>query len=253
MTDLDRRVPDPPGDDEIGRLAATMNAMLGRLQGSVERQRRSCPMRSHELRSPVAAIRQHAEVAREHPDTTTPRELATAIYVAETGRLQELVEDLLVLARLDEGVAHAVEDVDLDDLVLAEAARVRAAGTTRVDTSAVTAARTRGSATLLARLVRNLTDNAVRFARAEIAFGLEVRDGSLVLTIDDDGPGIGEDDRERVFARFERIAASRARVAGGAGLGLAIVREVARSHGGDATLGVAPIGGLRAEVHLPAV
>ena len=106
MTDLDRRVPNPPGDDEIARLAATMNAMLGRLQGSVERQRRFTSDASHELRSPVAAIRQHAEVAREHPDATSSRELATAV-LAETDRLQELVEDLLVLARLDEGDARA--------------------------------------------------------------------------------------------------------------------------------------------------
>ena len=129
---------------------------------------------------------------------------------------------------------------------------MRAAGTTRVDTSAVTAARTRGSTTLLRRLVRNLTDNAARFAATEVAFGLATRDGVVMLTVDDDGPGIAEGDRERAFARFERLDDSRARAAGGAGLGLAIVREVARSHGGDATLASAPIGGLRAEVHLPA-
>jgi signal transduction histidine kinase len=250
-TELDRRVPDPPAHDEIARLADTMNTMLDRLQGSVERQRRFVSDASHELRSPVAAIRQHAEVAREHPHAVSTGEVAGAV-LAETERLQELVEDLLLLARLDEGAAAVATEVDLDDLVLAEAARMRSTTSIEVDTSEVMAGRIHGSASQLDRLVRNLTQNAARYARIRLTIGVRQRDGQVLLTVDDDGPGIAASDRERVLERFVRVDESRGRASGGSGLGLAIVREVARSHGGDVVLGESPLGGLRAEVHLPA-
>jgi signal transduction histidine kinase len=250
-SELDRRVPDPPGHDEIARLAATMNTMLGRIQMAVDRQRRFVSDASHELRSPIAAIRQHAEVAREHPGSVTTGEVAGAV-LAETERLQELVEDLLLLARLDEGAAQVATEVDLDDLVLAEAARIRATASVEVDTSAVEASRIVGNAGQLERVVRNLAQNASRYARTRLALGVGPRDGQVILTVDDDGPGIDPSDRERVLERFVRSDESRGRVSGGAGLGLAIVHEVARTHGGDVVLSESPLGGLRAEVHLPA-
>jgi signal transduction histidine kinase len=249
-TELDRRVPDAPGGDEIARLATTMNRMLDRLQRSQDRQRRLVSDASHELRSPVAAIRQHAEVAGRHPDATRVDELATAV-LEETDRLQGLVEDLLVLARLDEGGDMLAGEVDLDDLVLAEAARLRRVTTIDIDTGGVGAGRVHGSAPALDRMVRNLTENAARFARRRIALGLTQTDGRVVLWIEDDGPGIALHDRERVFERFVRLDESRGRGTGGAGLGLAIVREVAVSHGGEATLGESLPGGLRVEVRLP--
>ncbi len=249
--ELDRRVPDAPGDDEIARLAVTMNRMLDRLQGSAERQRRFVSDASHELRSPVAAIRQHAEVATEHPDVSSTTEFAGAV-LAETDRLQELVEDLLLLARLDEGAQPAVTEVDLDDLVLAEAARLRSTAAIEVDTSGVAAGRIHGSASQLDRVVRNLTQNAARYTRTRLALGVQQSDGRVVFTVDDDGPGIAAGDRDRVLERFVRLDESRGRGSGGSGLGLAIVREVARSHDGDVVLGVSPLGGLRAEVRLPA-
>ena len=136
-TELDRRVPTPSRDDEVGRLARTMNRMLDRLQRAQERQRRFISDASHELRSPVAAIRQHAEVAAEHPDSTNLRELADVV-LAEDARLQGLVEDLLVLARLDEHARPArFDEVDLDDVVLAEAARLRGTTSLAVDTQGV--------------------------------------------------------------------------------------------------------------------
>jgi len=249
--ELERRVPDVPGDDEIARLAATMNRMLDRLQGSVERQRRFVSDASHELRSPVAAIRQHAEVAETHPTAIRSEELAGDV-LAETDRLQALVEDLLLLARLDEGAALTAAEVDLDDLALVEAARLRSLSTLEVDATGVGAGRVRGNRAALDRMVRNLSENAAGHARTRLAFGVHQSDGQVVLTVDDDGPGIAVVDRERVLERFVRLDESRGRGTGGSGLGLAIVREVARSHGGNAVLGDSSLGGLRAEVRLPA-
>ncbi len=247
--ELDRRVPDAPGNDEIARLAATMNHMLGRLQASQDRQRRLVSDASHELRSPVAAIRQHAEVAGRHPEAMRVDELATAV-LDETDRLQGLVEDLLVLARLDEGGGSAAAEVDLDDIVFREVARLRQMSTIEVDASDVAAARVYGNAATLERVVRNLTENAARYTHGRIAVGLAQADECVILTVEDDGPGIAPADRERVFERFVRLDESRGRGTGGAGLGLAIVREVAASHGGETTLGASRLGGLRVEVRL---
>jgi signal transduction histidine kinase len=248
--ELERRVPDAPGDDEVARLAATMNRMLDRLQASRDRQRRLVSDASHELRSPVAAIRQHAEVAGRHPESMRVDELAASV-LEETDRLQGLVEDLLVLARLDEGAGAAVADVDLDDIVLREATRLRQMTTIDVDVGGVAPGRVRGSAPALERVVRNLADNAARHARERVAVGLAQADGHVILTVEDDGPGVAPADRERVFERFVRLDESRGRRTGGAGLGLSIVREVAANHGGGATLGESRLGGLRVEVRLP--
>jgi signal transduction histidine kinase len=214
-----------------------------------ERQRRFVADAAHELRSPVASIRQHAEVASAHPETTDVGELATTVG-AEGVRLQALVDDLLLLARLDEGAGVAREEVDLDDLVLAEAERLRATTTDEIRTRDVRAGRVRGDARSLERLVRNLGDNAARHA-GTVAFALAAEDGHVTLTVDDDGPGIPAVDRERVFERFVRLDEGRGRADGGTGLGLAIAREVARAHGGDVTLADSSLGGLRAEVALP--
>jgi len=215
-----------------------------------ERQRRFVADAAHELRSPVASIRQHAEVASAHPETTDVGELATTVG-AEGVRLQALVDDLLLLARLDEGAGVAREEVDLDDLVLAEAERLRANTTGEIRTRDVHAGRVRGDARSLERLVRNLGDNAARHA-GTVAFSLAARDGHVTLTIEDDGPGIPVADRDRAFERFVRLDEGRGRADGGTGLGLAIAREVARAHGGDVTLADGSLGGLRAEVALPA-
>jgi len=219
-----------------------------------ERQRRFVADAAHELRSPIASIRQHAEVAFAHPGTTDVRELAGTVGT-EGVRLQTLVDDLLLLARLDEANAPAAHDeVDLDDLVLAEAERLAHdadARTRDVRTRDVHAARVCGDARSLERLVRNLGDNAARYA-GTVAFGLAAHDGHVTLHVDDDGPGIAGADREHVFERFVRLDEGRGRAEGGTGLGLAIVREVARAHGGDVTLGDSALGGLRVDVRLPA-
>ena len=248
---LDRRLPTPVVQDEVARLADTMNRMLDRLEAAQVRQRRFVSDASHELRSPVATIRHHAEVALAHPERTSLPELAQTV-LAEDLRVQQLVEDLLLLARSDEGLLRGARDeVDLDDLVLEEARRLRGAGPHRVDTTGVGAARTIGDAAQLARVVRNLGDNAVRHARSAIALSVGAADGQVVLTVDDDGAGIAETERARVFERFVRLDEDRSRDGGGAGLGLAIVAELAARHGGSVAVSVAPLGGARVEVRLP--
>jgi len=248
---LHRRVPDPPADDEIGRLARTMNGMLARLEQAQARQRRLVSDASHELRSPVAAIRQHAEVALAHPGQTTAGELAETV-LAEDLRLQRLAEDLLLLTRADEhSLALRRRPVDLDDLVLDEARRLRGAGGLRIDTTAVSAGRVDGDAAALRRMVRNLADNAARHAGGRLAFSVAERDGTVLLAVDDDGPGIPVADRERVFERFVRLDGARSRDDGGSGLGLAIVAELAAVHGGTVAIASSSLGGARVEVTLP--
>ena len=248
---LHRRVPDPPADDEIGRLARTMNRMLARLEQAQARQRRLVSDASHELRSPVAAIRQHAEVALAHPGRTTAGELAETV-LAEDLRLQRLAEDLLLLTRADEhSLALRRRPVDLDDLVFDEARRLRGAGGLRIDTTAVSAGRVDGDAAALRRMVRNLADNAARHAGGRLAFSVAERDGTVLLAVDDEGPGIPVADRERVFKRFVRLDGARSRDDGGSGLGLAIVAELAAVHGGTVAIASSSLGGARVEVTLP--
>jgi signal transduction histidine kinase len=252
-SDLDRRVPVPKSEDEIARLGRTMNAMLARLEDSQRRQRRFVSDASHELRSPVSSIRQHAEVALSHPHETPIQELAEVV-LEEDLRLQRVVEDLLLLTKMDEGTLRLrTEPVDLDDLVFEEAGRLRSSTELRVETSAVSAGRVLGDREQLGRLVRNLADNAARHSRGTVALSLHQDNGVAVLDVDDDGRGIPPSDRERIFERFVRLDEARDRDSGGSGLGLAIVAEIAAAHGGKVSVQDAPIGGARFEVQLPSV
>jgi len=248
---LDRRVPEPRSRDEIHRLALTMNRMLGRLEESRDRQQQFVADASHELRSPLASIRQSAEVARSHPGALPEGELANAV-LEESLRMQRLVEQLLLLTRADEGqVVRTPRDVDLDDFALAEARRVTRSGLT-VDSSRVEAGRVRGDETSLGQVVRNLVDNAARHADSTIAIGLHENQNGVELTVDDDGHGVPEEQRQRVFERFVRLDEARARDAGGSGLGLAIVAEIVQAHGGTAAVSSSSLGGARFVVRLPA-
>jgi signal transduction histidine kinase len=252
-TQLHRRVPDPPGADEITRLARTMNGLLGRLERSRARQQRFVSDASHELRSPVASIRQHAEVALAHPERGTVTELAENV-LAEDLRIQRLVSDLLLLANADERPAPPRRrPVDVDDLVFAAARDLRAGSLLRVDTTAVSPARVAGDAAGLHRMVGNVVENAARHARGRIAFTLAQVDGTVLLAVDDDGPGIPVADRERVLERFVRLDDARTRSTGGSGLGLAIVAELVAAHGGKVAVGAGPLGGARVELRLPAL
>lgn len=247
---LHRRVPVPSSGDEIAALAGTMNRMLDRLDAAATAQRRFISDASHELRSPLATIRQHAELARLHPEASSVSELAHVVF-DEGLRIQGLVDSLLLLTRLDEQAPIHREQVDMDDIALAEAARLRASGVT-VDTSGVAAARVRGDGRLLSQLARNLADNAARHAHTCVAISVAARDGRAYLAVDDDGDGIVEQERDRVFERFVRLDEGRDRDSGGSGLGLAIVRGIAEAEGGTVRAETSPLGGARFLVVLPA-
>jgi len=234
--ELHRRVPAPGSEDEIARLASTMNEMLDRVQEATDRQRRFVADASHELRGPLTRLRSSLEVTIAHPDGVDAVSLSREL-LGDAVELQKLVDDLLFLARSESGsleVPH--QPVDLDDLVLEEAQRLRDRGSVRVDVSAVSAARTWGSSDQLTRAVRNLSSNAERHAARCVSFELREVDGRCELVVADDGPGIAPEHRELVFTRFTRLDGARSRDAGGSGLGLAIVRDIVIRH--DGTVGV---------------
>lgn len=230
--ELHRRVPEPAVDDEIGRLARTMNAMLARLEQANSRERQLVADVSHELRNPLAALRAQLEVAVTHPGDGSRELLEGAI--AEVDRLSRLVGDLLTLARLDEEILVLEQrDVDLDEVVLTHASRLREHGRVQVSIDGVTACRIRGDETQLTRVVANLADNAERHARRRVRFAVGASPEGITLTVEDDGSGVPEADRLRIFERFVRLDTARTHHGGGAGLGLAIVREIVRAHGGE--------------------
>ena len=252
-TELHRRVPVPSSYDEIGQLAGTMNRMLARLEASQERQRRFVADASHELRSPVSSLRQHAEVAAAYGGPGGADGLP-AVVLAESTRMGELISDLLLLARADEGTSRTrFQPVDLDDVVFEEAARLRDLTELRIDVRGVGAARIMGDAAGLRRVLRNLGDNAARHATRAIDFSLSVEDGTAELRVEDDGPGIPVADRARVLERFVRLDESRARDAGGAGLGLAIVQAVVAAHDGTIDIGDGAKGGARITIRFPEI
>lgn len=251
---LDRRVPVPPTGDEISRLAATMNDMLDRLEVSAERQRRFVADASHELQSPLAGARTDLEVALAHPDRADWPRTATDLLRANR-RMEQLVRDLLFLARTDAGAPPPPATlVDLDDVVLGEVARSRAGGRVAIDTSGVSAACVVGRREDLARVVRNLLDNAEEHAAAGVTLTLTATDGTVTLTVADDGPGVAAGAQERIFERFARVDDARSRATGGTGLGLAIAREIVTAHGGTISLasGAATPAGATFVIRLPA-
>lgn len=240
--DLARRVPEPDSHDEVARLARTTNETLAALEAAVERQRRFVADASHELRSPIASLRTQLEVGAAHPEL-----LDVPGAVEDTVRLQNLAADLLLLARLDAGERPTEARVDLAAL-----AREEAAGRVRVSVDAEPAD-VSGSRGQLRRVLANLLDNAQRHAREAVTVTVRREGGRAVVAVADDGDGVPEADRERVFERFVRLDAARSRDDGGAGLGLAIARDVAERHGGTLTVRGTPEGGALFELRLPAV
>jgi signal transduction histidine kinase len=246
-TELGRRVPVPSGDDEIARLAATMNAMLGRLDASARRQWQFTADASHELRTPLTRLRSEVEVERRHRDDAFVRSV-----LDEVDGMQRLIDDLLVLARGDEETdAGLRRSVDLDDIVLEEVAALATTGAI-VDASRVSAAQLRAAPDQLRRVVRNLLDNAVRHASSRVTVSLSEANGSVVLAVADDGPGIPRDRRDAVFERFRRLDESRSAGTGGTGLGLAIARQIVERHGGTIVVDAGGGAGARFVVNLPA-
>lgn len=243
-----RRLPVPAAEDEIHRLAVTLNDMLDRLERSSARQRAFVSDAAHELRSPLASIRTQLEVARAHPEGVDWDE-TSADTLADVERLSRLVDDLLVLARADEAPRRRFEPVNLAQVADDVVARYESSDVT-VRRVGSPSALLSGDVDALGRIVSNLIDNAVRHAVSGVTVEVAAGDGLAELVVADDGPGIPAADRELVFDRFTRLDEARSRDAGGTGLGLPIVRELVRMHGGTVRLEDNDPG-LRAVVRLP--
>src|SRR4051794_4945412 len=246
---LDRRVPMPAQQDEIGRLARTVNQMLARLERSAEQQRNFVADAAHELRTPITSLRVQLENARDL-DGGNHR---TADMLHETRRMEGLVDQLLLLARADADVPWVHRSmVDLDDVIDAAVSSLETDGRITVDTSAVEPVQTCGDAALLEQVVLNLVKNALTHACHTVRVSLSaVGPEMAVLYVDDDGPGVPEGRRDDVFERFVRLDESRDRDGGGMGLGLAIVAEIVSAHGGHVSVVESPTGGARFVVELP--
>ncbi|HEY9304462.1 MAG TPA: HAMP domain-containing sensor histidine kinase [Mycobacterium sp.] len=248
-SDLGERVPVPAPRDEISALAVTMNEMLARLEAGHRAQQRFLGDASHELRSPLSTIISGLEVAEAHPELLDAQ-LAVDTLLPEAHRMRVLIEDLLLLARADErSLVMRKEQVPLGELAETEAARARRDGCT-IHT-AISPAELIGDPVAVSRVIRNLVDNAVRHAKSCVDVEVGSRDGNVVLTVSDDGPGIAAADRARVFERFVRLDPDRARSGGGTGLGLAIVAEVVAAHGGTVNIDDRRGGGTTFVVTLP--
>ncbi|WP_310741387.1 ATP-binding protein [Microbispora sp. H10670] len=254
-----RRLPVPEARDEVHALATTLNDMLGRLEEAEARQRALVSDAAHELRSPLASIRLQLEVALSHPEGQDWTETAEGV-LEDTLRLSRLAEDLLALARLDEGRLSRREPVDLGVLVRRTAERydlgldLDLGSGPGSDAAPGSPPVVLGDELDLRRVLTNLVDNALRHAASAVRLGVRTGGaagaGVAELTVTDDGPGIPPEDRDRVFDRFTRLDDARSRDDGGAGLGLAIVRTTVEAHGGTVHLEDASPG-LRAVVRLP--
>jgi signal transduction histidine kinase len=230
------RLPLPSSQDEIHHLAVTLNDMIDRLAAASARERGFIADAAHELRSPVAAMQTQLEVAVATGDSTARREL-TEGALRDVERLAALVQDLLALARLESASPLPAARVDLAAL-----AGVAGKGPCVV----------RGDATTLSRAIDNLRVNAEHHARSRVAVSVSGSNGTVEVSVDDDGAGVAPQDRDRIFERFVRLDVARARTQGGTGLGLSIVKATAQAHGGTVTVHDSAYGGARFTLSLPA-
>jgi signal transduction histidine kinase len=249
---MHRRVPEPATGDEVGRLARTMNTMLGRLEASAARQRRFVADASHELRSPVAVLRAGLEVARTRTDPATWPATIDAL-LEEEARLESLLDDLLLLAAHDEAGAPPPRTTRVDLAALAEAEARRPHRVPVIVGGVDDDVPVTGSPDHLARALRHVVDNATRHARSRVRITVEADGRAARLVVDDDGPGIPPADRERVFERFTRLDDARTRTSGGTGLGLAVTASILHAHHGTitATPAPTPFSGARLTLTLP--
>jgi two-component system, OmpR family, sensor kinase len=249
--DLSPRIhADPSSAAELRTLADSFNLMLDRLEDAFARQRGFVSDASHELRSPLTAIRGQIEVLAREPDPDAAAvKRVEAATLTELGRVERLVEEMLALARLDEGVGPARRE--LDAAAFLRAAVEAAPGEAALGETA--SGWIEADPEMLGRVVRNLVENARRHAgsRGTVTVSSTARDDELRVDVDDDGPGIAPAERERIFDRFHRSDVGRARAAGGAGLGLAIARSIIASHGGRIWAEESPLGGARISFALP--
>ncbi|WP_440087873.1 sensor histidine kinase [Streptosporangium sp. LJ11] len=228
-SDLSRRMPVPASGDEMAQLTETINATLERLERAVENQRRFASDASHELRTPLTGLRTKLELAISDPEAENPVETMRST-LADVERLQAIIEDLLLLARLNAGVPGPPEPVDLAELVTCEVKRHSSRHELLLERDP--GVMVWGSRLQLGRLLTNLLANADRHAVSEVRVRVRSERGEAVLEVTDDGLGIPAEERERVFQRFTRLDPARSRDAGGTGLGLPIARDIAVAHYG---------------------
>ena len=247
------RLPVPPTGDELQRLGETLNEMLARLEATLERERQFVADAGHELRTPLALLRTELELALRQAHT--PEELREAVRrsSSEADRLSQLAEDLLLTARTEGGrLPLQLEQVAVDSLLVSVRSRFdwRAEELGKsVQANPAPGVSVTGDALRLEQALANLVDNALRHGGNEITLGAEVRDGCVELHVRDDGDGIETGFASRAFERFTRGDSARPET--GAGLGLAIVRTIAESHGGTAHLDHADPRGTDAWIALP--
>ncbi|MEQ4717991.1 HAMP domain-containing sensor histidine kinase [Nonomuraea sp. B19D2] len=239
VSDLSLRVPEPQGSDEISRLATTANQTLSQLEAAVEQLRQFASTTSHELRTPIAALRAHLEEALLYPDDVDAQD-ALRSSLATAGRLEAIVNDLLLLARLRATDPLPPEKIDLGELVAAEVSAQ--SSSVPINVHALGGPEIRGSRMQLIRVLDNLLANALRHAESAVEVSVEPADDGVAVTVTDDGPGIPPTHRERVFERFVRLDDGRRRDPGGSGLGLAISRDIAHTHHGTLTVEDSPRG-----------
>jgi len=232
--DLTQRVPVTGGDDEVARMARTLNEMLDRLEAASRFQQEFVSNASHELRSPLTTLLATTERATGDAANTSWPEVAEVV-MREGRRLEGIIADLFWLARHDEDHIESERvDVDFDDLLYEEASRVRSISELSVDTSMVQPTRVTGDVAMFTRMVRNVVDNAMRYAQIELRFDSHYDGDDAVVVVSDDGEGIDVAESGKFFERFSRADSARSRRSGGTGLGLAIVTEIALRHGGSA-------------------
>jgi two-component system OmpR family sensor kinase len=252
--DLSRRVEHSDSRTEVGRVGNALNTMLDRIEASDRRLRRFIADASHELRTPLAAVRAYAELF-ERGASTRPEDLRRSMsgITRESERMTLLVDDLLLLARLDEGRPLERKPVDLAQLVGEAVDAARVVEPERPIELSVEPLTVTGDEAGLRQVLDNLFANTRSHTPAgtPVSVELERVDGQAKLSVADHGPGLTEDEAARVFERFYRADASRARASGGVGLGLAIVAAVTEAHGGTAEAKPTPGGGATFVITLP--
>ena len=248
-----QRLPLPPADDELRRLAETLNRMLGRLEEAIEHERAFVDDASHELRTPLATHRAELELALRYGKTAEELRAAISSAIAETDRLSRLAEDLLVLARASEGeMALQLEKIEARRLLEVVRDRVSAAAALErreVSAGGANGLSVTGDRLRLEQALGNLADNALRHGGGEVRLWARGEDGHVRLGVTDQGGGFDADYLPRAFERFSRGDA--ARTGEGAGLGMAIVAAIARAHGGEAGAQNMPGGGAEAWIDVP--
>jgi signal transduction histidine kinase len=246
------RLPVPAARDEVSRLAVTLNDMLARLQAAFEHERRFVADASHELRTPLALLRTELELALRRPRSHDELESALRSAAEETQRLSRLADDLLLIARADQGPLPMQQDVvAASDLLTDAAARFanRANALGRELRVEPTGLQVEADPLRVGQALVNLLENALTHGDGTVELEAEERDGFVELHVRDSGPGFPDDFTARAFDRFSR--ADEARSGGGSGLGLSIVELIARAHGGGAGLTNVPSGGADVWISLP--